>query len=143
MLEAKVKSAYLYNFTKFVSWPDRSNGPVTVCVIGAPKVAKLLEELASRQGGKFKVITSPEADLSRCHILYIARGSADIKRFLSKVKGQQILTVSDSELFAQRGGVVGFFAERGKMRFEINIVTAREANIKISSKLLELARVVE
>jgi hypothetical protein len=143
-LENKVKAAYLYNFTKFVQWPSRGEGPITVCVLGARDLGELLGELAARRAaGAFHVVNDPASDMGRCQILYIDSSVDNIPQVMRAVTGKQVLTVSDLELFTRRGGVVGLFSERGKLRFEINVTTARDANIKISAKLLELSKVVE
>jgi hypothetical protein len=140
-LEAKVKAAYLFNFTKFVHWPDRSDNSVSICVIGAPQIKKILQELSKTKS--FHVISEPDPQYSPCQILYIDRSASDFDQALSIVKEKQVLTVSDFEKFTQYGGIIGFFTESGKVRLEININTARNNDIIISSKLLELARIVD
>jgi hypothetical protein len=139
-LEAKVKAAYLFNFTKFVYWPNRSEDAVSICVVGSPVIKKILQELAETK--TFHVVSEPGPQYGPCHILYIDSTASDFDAALSVVKRKQILTVSDFKRFTQRGGIVGFFTEAGKVRLEININTARANDIEISSKLLELARIV-
>jgi hypothetical protein len=140
-LEAKVKAAYLFNFTKFVYWPDRSDSVVSICVLGAPKIKKILQDLAKTKS--FEVVSEPGPQYGPCHILYIDSTVSNFDKTLSVVKQKQVLTVSDFERFTQLGGIVGFFTEAGKVRLEINVNTAKDNDIEISSKLLELARIVD
>jgi hypothetical protein len=140
-LEDKVKAAYLFNFTKFVYWPDRSDDIVRICVVGAPKIKKILQELAKTKS--FLVVSKPSQQYGLCHILYIDSTVNDFDQALAIVKRKQVLTVSDFKKFTQCGGIVGFFMESGKIRLEININIARDNDIVISSKILELARIVD
>jgi hypothetical protein len=140
-LEAKVKAAYLFNFTKFVQWPDQSDSSVSICIVGAPQIKTILQELSKTK--PFHVISEPGPQYSPCQILYIDRSANDFDQALSIVKEKQVLTVSNFEKFTQYGGIIGFFTESGKVRLEININIARDNDIIISSKLLELARIVD
>jgi hypothetical protein len=139
-LEAKVKAAYLFNFTKFVHWPNRQDDTVSICIVGAPQIKKILQELSKTKS--FLVISEPGPRYSPCDILYIDSTVNDFNKTLSIVRNKQVLTVSDFEKFTHHGGIVGFFSEAGRVRLEININTAKDNDIKISSKLLELSRIV-
>jgi hypothetical protein len=140
LLEAKVKAAYLFNFTKFVTWPSRPESTLSICVIGAPKIAQILKELS--QTKPFHLNTKPDPKYSQCKILYIGSNIRDFDKALAMVKDKQILTVSDIDRFTQRGGIVGFVSELGRVRLEININMAQANHIEISSKLLELSKIV-
>jgi hypothetical protein len=141
VLEAKIKAAYLFNFTKFVHWPNRQEGIIGICIIGAPHIAKILNELSKTK--PFYVVTKPGPKYELCQILYIDSAVDDFENTLSVVQNKQVLTVSDYEMFTHRGGMIGFFSDKGRVRLEININSARANDIKISSKLLELSRIVE
>jgi hypothetical protein len=65
-----------------------------------------------------------------------------VRSILRALKGTGILTIGDFEGFAEQGGAFNFYLEEGKVRFEINDCAARRENLKISSKLLRLARIV-
>jgi len=65
-----------------------------------------------------------------------------LQKCLVDLKGRSILTVGEMEGFALRGGMIELFTERNRVRFRVNLVAAKAANLRISSKLLELAEVV-
>jgi hypothetical protein len=148
-LEAKVKSAYLYHLIRFVEWP-RLAAPNTLrlCVVGAPEMSTLLNELSNStvqgqaQELTLRVETTDIGDPSRCQILFIGRSEARSSEWLARVRGKSILTVSDRESFASQGGMVGFYRDSRKLKLEINPDVARSANLRVSSKLLEIARTV-
>lgn len=139
-LETKIKAAYLYNFTKFVDWPDRQGKTIQICVSGDTQISKVLEELAAKQNSSFSIIAGSKINPAECQILYLSGSDREIDNTLSGLKEQNILTVSDNERFSEYGGIITLFSENGKIRFEINLPAARKTNLKISSKLLELAK---
>jgi hypothetical protein len=139
-LEIKIKAAYLYNFTKFIDWPDRQSKTIRICVSGDPQVGSILEELSAKQNGNFTVISGTKINPAECHILYLSGTDTEVINGLNAAKEQNILTVSDNEHFSENGGIVTLFSENGKIRFEINLPAVRKTNLKISSKLLELAK---
>lgn len=143
-LEAKVKSAYVYHLTKFVDWPALPPDTLRICVIGAEAVGNLLGELSNRQVRDHTLLVDHDVvpDPGRCQILYIGRSERRLAELLIRVRGQSVLTVSDREDFTRNGGIVGFYQEGGKLKLEINPDAARAANLRISAKLLEVARAV-
>jgi hypothetical protein len=66
----------------------------------------------------------------------------ELREILSGLRGRSILTVGDSKNFAAQGGMIGLLVENEGVRFEVNLGAANEAHLKISSKLLSLAKVV-
>lgn len=139
-LETKIKAAYLYNFTKFVNWPDRQGKTIQICVSGDTQITKVLEELSAKQNGSFNVLTGLKINSAECHILYISGSDKDVDTALHSSKDHNILTVSDNVHFSEYGGIITLFSENGKIRFEINLPAVQKTNLKISSKLLELAK---
>ncbi len=146
-LEAKVKSAYLFNLTRFVEWPSNTGDGNTllICVTGSDQMTSMISELAGRQvkDRTLKVETDRIADPARCQVLYIGRDERKAQDLLSRTRGRSVLTVSDRDEFAQQGGIVGFYEDGGKLRLEINTSAARNANLRLSAKLLEVSRVVK
>jgi len=143
-LEAKVKAAYLYNLTKFVDWPSLPPDAIHLCVVGTDAVGAVLGDLSNRQVKErtLKIDLDASGDLGTCQVLYISRSEAKWQEILGRLKGASVLTVSDLDSFARHGGIVGFYNEGGKIKLEINPEAARSANLKISAKLMELARSV-
>ena len=150
--EYELKAAFLLNFANYVEWPPRnaadSGGAFTIGVYGDASFASLLSQAASGKtvnGRKMEVRRfSAIRDIKPCHILFIPSSEeARTGRILRAVKDWNVLTVGESEGFARNGGIIGFFLEDKKVRFEINPDEANKSGLKISSKLLKLARIVK
>lgn len=143
-LEAKVKAAYLFHLTKFIDWPRLPADSLRICVVGNDPVGRLLGELSNRQVKErpLKIEVNTSIDLALCQVLFVSRSEKKWGDLLEKMDGQSVLTVSDLDDFARHGGIVGFYSEGGKIKLEINPAAARHANLRISSKLMELARTV-
>jgi len=149
--EYAVKAAYLYNFAKFVEWPaDRFASARTrllICIAGDNPFAGALAALSGKrlEHRPVEVRHLPSATgLESCHIVFVGR--ADQWRFrtvLAKLAGLPILTVSDIGDFAQAGGMIGLVEADRRIRFDINLTATRQANLKLSSQLLKLARIVD
>jgi YfiR/HmsC-like len=147
-LEYRVKATFLYNFTKFVTWPlDALLGedpPLKIVIVGDDPFGPVLDELASNATphGPRLVIErrSRNQDLRHCHILFISRSEKrHLKEILASVKGASVLTVSEIDQFAESGGMIGFVFDQDQVRFEINLDAATQARVEISSRLLSLA----
>jgi uncharacterized protein DUF4154 len=147
-LEYEVKAAMIYNFAKFVEWPSTGNSqPFVLGVVGDDPFGQTLERLVADRavsGREIRIERYPTADdLGRCDILFIAESeSPELPLILAQVHDRGVLTVGDKKDFARDGGVIGFRLEGNKVRFDINVDAARRSGLRISSKLLRLARVV-
>ena len=83
-------------------------------------------------------------DIQKCHIVFVsASEKASVSDVLDRAKGTSWLTIGETEGFAQRGGIINLIKEEKRFRFEINVKSAKKAELKISSKLLKLAKIVE
>jgi hypothetical protein len=148
--EYEVKAAFVYNFIKFVEWPSHSftaeDSPFVVGVLGQDPMNDALESLRGKtaQGRKLAVKRfNRMGDLDRCHVLYVGRSEKEqIAAVLKATTNLNVLTVADMKGFAQAGGVVNFITQENRISFEINVGTAERAGLKVSSKLLKLARIV-
>jgi hypothetical protein len=143
-VEAKVEAAYLYHLTKFVDWPGLPGNEFRICVLGSDAIASMMRDLSGRQikDRLLKIEVDTVADPAQCQILFIGRADKRLPELLKLVRSASVLTVSDLADFARRGGVVGFYAEAGRIKLEINPDAARVANLRISAKLLEVARTI-
>lgn len=146
-LEAQVKAAFVYNFSKFVTWSDTSGPPLTIGMIGSDPVADELERFAAGQSDEKGIIVKrlePDSDdIVTCRIVFIARSAERaLPAIFYTLLGRSILTVSDLPAFARRGGMIGFIIRDGRVRIEINPSTVNQAGLKMSAKLLELASIV-
>jgi hypothetical protein len=149
--EYPLKLAFLYNFAKFVEWPSDSfrfsGAPLTICIVGHnPFSLGIEEELRSRPVGGHSVefeSLKPTDTLNECHIVFVPVTEKDqAARIVRSLRASGTLTVGESEGFAVRGGIINFTVEGGNVRFEINRLAADRAGLKISSKLLSLAKIV-
>lgn len=147
--EYQVKAAFLLNFAKLVKWPESvwpaAGEPIVLGVMGEESVTKAMsEKLAGAKVGDHPVavrILSRSSEVAGCHIVFMATGH-DNRAILKAARSHAALSVGESEGFATRGGVINFFNEGKKLRFEINTTAAAEAGLKISSRLLRLAKLV-
>ncbi len=145
--EYKVKAAMIYNFAKFVEWPVNSfagDNRITYCIAGKSPLIDILMHLQGKVVKErtvfVRLIDSP-TNVSGCQLLFIAQSErARLSSYLQQSNQHNILTVSDLELFAESGGMIGFTEFEKKIRFEINQGTAQKQGIKISSHLLNLSR---
>jgi hypothetical protein len=148
-----VKAAFLCSFAEFVEWPAEKPGqtpaaerPVTVGVLGDDPFGSLLEETAKARGGRPIAIVRFRSleEVAGVQILFVSaseRGA--LQRIVDRVGRSHVLTVSDITGFAREGGIIGFFVEEKRVQFEINVAAAEVAGVRISSRLLNLARIVD
>lgn len=150
--EYQVKALFIYNFAKFIEWPpetfSNSHDPITVCIAGQDPFGSEID-----QAVKGKTVNSRELVIKRigksddtkgCQVLFV--GSIEkkhIKSLLSSVGTSNVLSVGENDGFPDMGGVIGFAMEGNKVRFDVNLEAANRAHLKISSKLLSLARSVK
>ena len=150
--EAQVKAAYLYNFGKFVTWPDHrpgDSGQFEICILGRDPFGKVLdatvsgEKINDKNIGVRRVTRVQEAQ--GCNILFIS--SSDESRLLAilaAARAMNVLTVSDMPNFANHGGAIGLVMQADRVRFEVNRTAAEEAHLTLSSQLLKVAsRVID
>ncbi len=144
-LEYRVKAAYLYNFVKFVEWPAGAGaGPLVICVAGRNPFGDVLNETVQGEtvNGRpleTRVVLEPDP---ACRVLFIPQGAA-AATYLRATRGTPTLTIGEARDFIAQGGIVNFLVENGNVRFEIDAEAAERGNLKISSRLLRLARVPE
>ncbi|MBI5213182.1 MAG: YfiR family protein [Nitrospirae bacterium] len=148
--EYQIKTAFLYNFLKFVEWPSdayhKDTSSLSVCVLGEDPFGSALDAMKENAvQGKMITIkrTNNLRNIKECNVIFISgsekKNLGDILLFL---KDSAILTISDIEGFAEAGGIIELVREDGKVRFKININAARQSQLKVSSKLLKLAHIV-
>jgi hypothetical protein len=145
--ENEVKSAYLYNFGKFVEWPAKSaivGEFFPICALGDDAFGSTLETTISGEsinGKKVLVrrVAKPQ-DAVSCRILFISSSEQNqLKEILAALDNTSVLTVSDMPQFTRRGGMIQFVVEANKVRFEVNLTSAERAGLTLSSQLLKVA----
>ena len=143
-MEYRVKAAMLFNFTRFMVWPEDGRSRLRLCVTGDDPFGPALAGLDGKEtrGRELEIrrVQDPSA-LAHCHMLFIADSAhARIPGILARVARDPVVTVSEHEGFVEQGGTVELRVMEGKVRFEINADAAEHEGITISSKLLRLAR---
>ena len=171
--ETKIKAAFTYNFIRFVDWPKEKqadvNEPIIIGIIGSEDFTEAFEPIKGKRikdrsisikyfAGYEKLKKSNNTDDSQwdkkiealkiCRVLmFYSCNSVRIQnsnQIVRALKGLPILTIGETENFLESGGVINFLMEDEKVCFEINVTAAEINKLRISSKLLRLAkRVVE
>lgn len=149
--EYEIKAAFLYNFAKFVEWPSdpssNARDPIVVCIAGNDPFGEILDQTIlykTANGHPFMIQRFRRAeDAKYCQILFTSSSDQTyIRSVLAILKGSSVLTVGETEGFLRLGGIINFALEENQVRFEINVDAAERARLKISSKLLRVAKVV-
>jgi hypothetical protein len=147
IVEDDVKAAFLYNFAKYVAWPETafSAGAFHVCVVADVTFVKRVDEIVLGETIEghpvIRQTPSTAEDARGCNILFVASGDAGhADAWLAMVRGAHVLTVGDAPDFLARGGVVEFVREGNRVRFDVNIGEAQRAGLVVSSRLLRVAR---
>jgi hypothetical protein len=150
--ESQIKAAFLYNFAKFVEWPAGAfktpADPIVICILGRSPIGGSLEQAVKGKqiNGRSLAVrqTQEPQEAAACHLLFVA--ASEKKRspaILDLLKSASILTVGETANFAAAGGVVGFKMDDGKVGLEINVCAEQRARLRISSKLLSLAKIIK
>ena len=148
--EYQIKAAYLYYFSTYVRWPEgvaAGGGDLVIGILGDDPFGRLLDDtLRDKSAGERRLTVRRFADARaaiRSHILFVSPSEETrLPRILETLAGTPVLTVSDIDRFAERGGQVGFRMEDRKVRFDINLASTESAGLRISAQLLKLARIV-
>ncbi|MEW5801392.1 MAG: YfiR family protein [bacterium] len=150
-LEYQVKAGFIYNFAKFTEWPKNlpydSNSSLILSVISnndavSDAFLALNGKIVGGKNIQVKMCVTVR-DLKDCHILFL--DSTDrkfIQEVLRTVKDRQVLTVGHGPGFTQEGGIINFFIEDGKLRFEVNRDAEKRAGIKLGSQILRSAEII-
>lgn len=149
--EYAVKAAFLFHFAQFVDWPEgtfrEANNPLVYCTLGEDPFQGTLDASLNGKtaaGHPFQVRHVKRVQETHgCNVVFIGQDEKkQLSTTLTALKESPILTVGDSERFAQEGGMIGFCMEENKIRFDINLQSAERAKLKISARLLALAKTV-
>lgn len=150
--ELDIKAAMVFNFAQFARWPESAfpstNAPFVIGIIGADPFGARMDELVKGETihGRPMAVRrfSNIAEVTQSQILFVSASEASN---WPKIRGElgkaPVLTVSDMEKFATRGGMIRLVMEQNRVRFRINARVAEECGLELSSKLLRLAEIIE
>jgi hypothetical protein len=149
--EYDVKAAFIYNFASLVTWPTSAfaqpGTPLTLAILGEADFAPHTEEFfrgrkVGRRAIEVRRISRIEEVVGN-HMVFVSASEDDrVPAILEAARNAQVLTIGESEDFARRGGIINFYRRGNKLHFEINRAAADAAGLRISSRLLRLARLV-
>lgn len=142
---AKIKTMFIYNFTKYVEWPSSyKQGNFVIGILGKTSLTSELKKMAATKKAvtqQFEIKEFSSIDkVAKCHILYIAKDRAgDLSKVIAKLKPYSTLVITESEGLAKKGSGINFVVMNNKQRFEINKSNIEKHNLKVSNSLLSLA----
>ncbi|MDD5460275.1 MAG: YfiR family protein [Methylococcales bacterium] len=157
-VEYKIKAGYLYNFTKFVTWPEINSETFNLCILGEDPFGELIDPIEKRTafGRSIKLLRFDSLDALKrtnnkphCHIIFL---SASMGSVTKEITGKntliirdidKTLTVGEGDNFAMQGGMIGFINKEGKIKLQINLKKIKQSELKVSAKLLEVSEVIE
>ena len=148
--EYLVKAELLYHFVNFVDWPSSAfkatDGRLRFCIIGKGPFGQTLEDTLAKKTIRerpFEIHRNPpKTELQHCHVLYLpASASQKLQALRHRMAKEDVLTVGETLDFMKQGGMVQFFVDNQKIRFSVNPNAVNETNLKVSSKLLRLAKI--
>jgi hypothetical protein len=136
----------LRNFTKFIQWPPDAGaaGPFAMCVAGDDALGQILDPFVAGEtvAGRAIVVRRLRGEAtSGCSMLYVGRAEKNVAQMLSGA-GPGVLTVGEGDEFLDAGGMIAFVIENRRVRFNIDQTQAWKAGLKLSSRLLSVARSV-
>jgi hypothetical protein len=149
-LEYEVKAAFLLNFAKFTDWPPTAfaapDSPIAICILGKDPFGHAIDELVQGEvvNGR-KVVVRRMSQLPAahtCQVVFTQQSGKEAAAALSGL-GPGVLTVGEGESFVREGGIIAFLIESRHVRFDIDQKAAEVAELKLSSKLLAVARTVQ
>lgn len=149
--EYQVKAVFLFNFAQFVEWPESAfssaDAPLCFCVLGDDPFGADLDDTVRGETIHTRELTVRRSDkageLKGCQLLFISRSERGrLAGILAELEGSPVLTVSEVEEFGRRGGMINFYLEDNRVRFEVNPQAAAREGLKISSELLSLGKIV-
>ncbi len=141
--EYQLKAAYLFHFAELAEWPHSS--AVTICLSGVSPLKAYLPVLEGQyiDNRAVHVQMIDNESTSNCQILFLSEAALLSKARKEEAKNQHILLVSDAENFASNGGMVQFTLRDNKLKLVVNLPAVKEAGLKLSSKLLRMAEILE
>ena len=141
----EIHAAMLYNFIKYVQWPNESDGgEFVVGVIGDENVFNTLKAWydGKPKGTKKYVIKKLGSadEANSCQVVYVGRArNKDFEAIKNTVAGKSILTITDGNGMGEKGSSINFKVVDGKLKFELNQATVSSSNLKVSTQLSSMA----
>jgi len=148
--EYKVKAAFVSNFALLTKWPQKAfasdSSTIKLCVLGDKSLMQAFASLDGKIIGKqtLQLTTNPPQNTkNHCHIVFFGKDidTKTVLRTLNNVSATPVLTIGEKETFIAIGGVIRFFMEKERLKFEINPAAAQKQDLRLSSRLLKVAKI--
>jgi len=141
--EDQLKTVYLLHFAELTEWPEST--PITICLYGHSPLRTYLPILKGLKvhGQAVNVASGNPPPIRHCQILFVSDPNSLNQALLTTAKSQHILLVSDTDNFAHNGGMIQFALRDNKLKLVVNMTSVKEAGLKLSSKLLRMAEILE
>lgn len=148
--EYAIKAALLYNFSKFVSWPDEASlttRDFEICVYGRDPYGDTIDAVSERttKGRSISIVRHGRLTDGDCHIAFIGQSETyRVEEAIAFFRDKPVLTIAETPDFVEKGGMIGLLNQQNRVSFEINLSAARTAELNLSSQLLRIAeRIVD
>lgn len=147
----ELEAAYIYQLTNYIEWPEESshsNEPFVISIIGETPLAEALEKIAQTKTIKGRKIqiqkdSTPET-LQKSQAIFISsEAQQELNAVVKNTTKKSVLTIAHIPEAAERGIMINFYVEDGRLRYELNRKKLENEKFKVSSQLLKLAKIVE
>lgn len=142
-VEYKLKALYIVRLAAFIKWPEDNlqKKNFRICIDSTDQIAIQLkkQKTTTIKGRKLEILDPPvDSSIVSCDFLYLSQGYID-----SSLAYLPVFTLSSAADFAEQGGMIEFYIDHAKVRMKANLLAVNKANIKLSSKLIRLLKIVE
>jgi hypothetical protein len=144
-----IKAGFIYHFTRFIKWPPQSDkdNNYNICVMGDNPFGSILDRLEEKHRLKERPLKIEldvsTSDFRGCHILFVSFSERfNVEKIVKQTKDLQVLTVGDTEGFAERGIDINLVVSKNKVKFEMSKQCLDDKGFKVSSELYDLATIV-
>jgi hypothetical protein len=150
-LEYQVKAAFILNFVTFTEWPETAfespSSPLHICVVGDdPFDGSLVRTVQGESVSGHPLVThriGSSEELTRCHVLFVPRSAGSAGSALERENpAAPLLTVGESVGHGRDSAIINFAIDQGRVRFDVNRTAAERRGLRLSPKLLRIARLV-
>lgn len=145
--EAAVKAAFIHKFLGYVEWPTapaQADAPLVIGTLGSDDVAQELERIVpTRPVGSRRVVVRKLAEgdsFKGLHALFVGRGEPATRAIVRQAREQGVLTITETERGLELGSAINFVSADDRVGFEVSLDAAERSGVRISSRMLAVAR---
>ena len=144
--EYVMKATYLYNFALYTDWPAGSGDTLNLCILGQDHFGNALDAINGKPLShmRLKVVhISASTEIKNCQMLFLSEQDRYLAaKVIEGLGDASVLTVVEGNMPLFSGVMISMEVEDRKLVFNVNDSAARKAKLKMSSKLLRLAKTV-